>query len=165
MEGLKIGPLAPCMAEEILHIHHSAVHEGKAPDFYSQDILNNWSPTVTGERIDNFRNRMEGDGAKGVIAHMGKDAVGFGIFVPSMSMVGAVYVKASFAGKGIGGMILERLEEIALEHGCYKVFLDASLNARIFYQDHGYVIVEEGFHTLPSELKMECIKMEKVLEK
>jgi len=165
MEGLKIDTLTSDMAEEILNIHFSAVHYGDTSSYYSETILGEWSPGVTQERIDEFKNRLQGDGAQGIVARIGGKAVGFGIFVPSKSMVGAVYVRASYTGMGIGGLILKRIEEMALSARCHKLFLDASLNARRFYMDHGYKVIEKASHELPSGVIMECAKMEKSLAK
>lgn len=165
MESTEIEFLDSSLAEEVLHIHYSAVHEGRAPRFYPERILNEWSPPITQKRIDEFGNKMKGDGAQGVIVTVGGNAVGFGILVSSESTVGAVYVKAPYTGRGIGGLILKKIEEMAVSSGCSKLFLDASLNAYEFYKDHGYQTLEKTFHELPSGVMMKCVKMGKSLGK
>lgn len=163
MKEVRIITASPDMAEEMLRVHYSAVHEGKAGLFYPEEILHEWSSEVTTERAEDLRSRMKTDGAVGVVALKGEVFVGFGIFVPSRCIIGAVYVHASFSGKGTGRLVLTRLEEIARRKGCKKVSLDSSLNAGGFYLSNGYEIIDEGTHSLPSGAKMECLMMEKVL--
>jgi predicted GNAT family N-acyltransferase len=51
-------------------------------------------------------------------------------------------VLKDWRGRGIGGLILKRLMEKALERGDREVVLSAQVHALAFYRAHGFV--EEG---------------------
>lgn len=153
-------------AEATVRVHYAAVH-GLAPStFYTQDILQSWSPSPTDERaINRFHQAIQSNENPLVVAESIKDAVimGFGSVTPSKKEIGAVYVDPAFSHQGIGSKILAHLEELALLQGINKLYLDASLNAEKFYCHHGYSIVERTSHRLHSGMMIDCVKMSKEL--
>jgi N-acetylglutamate synthase-like GNAT family acetyltransferase len=61
-------------------------------------------------------------------------------------------VENELQGRGIGKLILNELEQKALEKGAKKIILNARENAVKFYDKNGYKIVKES-HTLFGEIK------------
>jgi GNAT superfamily N-acetyltransferase len=55
-----------------------------------------------------------------------------------------VYVEQAWQGRGLGRAIMEELEGRAAEQGAEEVQVYASLPAKPFYEQLGYVVVEEG---------------------
>jgi GNAT superfamily N-acetyltransferase len=54
------------------------------------------------------------------------------------------WFKEEFRGKGLGGMLLDKTEEIAKEKGATKALLTTfEFQARSFYEDKGYKVVGE----------------------
>lgn len=74
-----------------------------------------------------------------VIAHAEGDAVGWGSSVGAA--ITGLYVRAAWSGRGVGRLILARLEEeiVQREHACAR--LEASPNAVGFYTKLGYAQV------------------------
>lgn len=54
-------------------------------------------------------------------------------------------VDTKMQGKGIGKMILQKAERLALQQGMQRVFLQARAHAVPFYQANGYHIIEKTF--------------------
>jgi N-acetylglutamate synthase-like GNAT family acetyltransferase len=153
--------------EDLVRVHHAAVHGTASSTFYRQDILYSWSPSPTDQsRIDRHRQAIEDNDHLTIVAESVNNAVivGFGSVIPSKQEIRAVYVDPTFAGQGIGSKILLNLEEIAQLHGVDKLHLDASLNAEKFYSHHGYSVVERGTHLLYCGVIMDCVKMSKDLQ-
>ena len=60
---------------------------------------------------------------------------------PAEAQVRYMAVEPEFAGRGLGGQILEGLEARALELGAARVVLNSRETACRFYERHGYVVV------------------------
>ena len=75
------------------------------------------------------------------LAFVDGKAVGTGRLLPD-GHIGRMAVLKDWRGRGIGGLILRRLMEKALERGDREVVLSAQVHAVPFYRAHGFV--EEG---------------------
>lgn len=64
---------------------------------------------------------------------------------PQTGQLRYMAVAKDLQGKGIGKMILQKAETIALENGMIRLFLQARENAVPFYLAHGYRIIEKTF--------------------
>jgi putative acetyltransferase len=154
----------PNDAADIVGAHYAAVHSSAAA-YYTADILNNWSNPVSPERIARFVKTV-GDPDKIVlVAKCGDQLAGFGLVEVSAQYLGAIYVHPDFGGLGVGSRILGQLERVAMERGVAKLRLDASLNARAFYEKHGYRVLRSGTHELDNGVSMACLKMKKTLKR
>jgi hypothetical protein len=54
IEQIKIDRAEPADAEEIVKVHFAAVHE-TAASYYPDEIVHNWSPPISRERIQRLR--------------------------------------------------------------------------------------------------------------
>lgn len=61
-------------------------------------------------------------------------------------------VSPEYQGQGHGSMVLNALEQEAVKHNTRKIFLHARENAKGFYLNRGYSIVEPS-HTLYNSIK------------
>jgi putative acetyltransferase len=158
-----IRPSTPADAEGILHAHHSAVHETAKKD-YSEQILNIWSMAVDTQRIAAHRTKMQTD--RSIISFVAVDEsgkiLGFGELVPPETL-GALYVAASAARRGVASALLRTLEAKAHELGMTVLRMESSLTAVPFYLRHGFRELQRGTHRLANGLMMACINMEKKL--
>lgn len=148
-------------AKGILEAHYSAVHDTCSKD-YAQNILNDWSPKVTGERVDKYLSESFPEETT-YVAEVDGEIAGFGAIVESENELRAVYVSSKFSGLGVGSKLLERLEKVARDRGCSELHMVSSLTAEAFYKRHGYQAIEHSEHTLLSGKKMACVKMRKDL--
>ena len=69
----------------------------------------------------------------------------------SEAQIRSMAVEENYRGKGIGSIVLEELENIAIEKGAKKIILHARNNAVKFYESNGYKVVKES-HTLFSAI-------------
>jgi len=165
MKNIKIKSVGSESADQIVDIHFDAVHKGNASLFYSKEILNDWSPPVSEHRVNEFRRKISETQPIAVIAYDDELPVGFGIFDLKHQRIGAIYVKSAYNNRHFGVSLLNNIEKIAIQNGCEKLHLDSSLNARGFYEKHGYVSISEGFFSLPSGTQMQSVSMSKMLTK
>jgi GNAT superfamily N-acetyltransferase len=56
--------------------------------------------------------------------------------------ISGVFVQPQFQGRGIGGQVMDRLEEIVLAEGHATAALSISLPSRRFYEERGYRVLE-----------------------
>ncbi|GAB3682129.1 GNAT family N-acetyltransferase [Salinarchaeum chitinilyticum] len=82
---------------------------------------------------------------------------------PADGGVRAVYVHPDHAGEGIGTALLERLESTAREQGVESLGLQSSVNARTFYERHGYAVVESVTFQFGDEVEGPAVEMRKDL--
>ena len=165
MKNIQIKSVGSESADLIIDIHFDSVHKGNASLFYSKEILNEWSPSVSEQRVNEFRNRISKTQPMAAIAFDDELPVGFGIFDLKWQRIGAIYVKAAYNNCHVGVSLLNNFEKMAIQNGCEKLHLDSSLNARGFYEKQGYVRISESLFTLPSGIQMKSVSMSKMLTK
>ncbi len=155
-----IRPATASDAEGIIGVHYAAVQETAA---YPPDVIANWSPPPSEARFEHIRRAIDSGDALLVIAEVDSAVVGFGSVVPDQNELRAVYVHPDFGRRGIGSLILNQLERLAVERGVNHLALDASINSEAFYRQHGYEVIERGSHRFGSGFEMACVKMRKRL--
>jgi GNAT superfamily N-acetyltransferase len=70
------------------------------------------------------------------------DVAGYGELRVDENEVRAVYVSPTYAGDGVGSLLLEQLEVRARAHDLDELQLTASLNAVGFYEHHAYEVTD-----------------------
>lgn len=150
-------------AESIISVHRNAVHV-TAASFYTESILNDWSPENP-ERVIQMRAKLQVNPENTLILVIECDGVvaGFGEIAPQLEELRAVYVTPEFSRRGLGSALLLELEIRASKFGLHRLWLDSSLNAQEFYRLNGYQVDGPGTHKLNSGQIMPCIKMSKSL--
>jgi ribosomal protein S18 acetylase RimI-like enzyme len=63
---------------------------------------------------------------------------------PEDAQIRSMAVEENWRGKGIGSIVLNALEKIAIEKGAKKIILHARDNAVKFYEKNGYKVVSES---------------------
>jgi putative acetyltransferase len=162
-EMFRIRLSVPADAEGILRAHYSAVHETASQD-YSQQVLNDWSPPVDALRVAAHRAKMESD--RSIISFVAVEAsgsiLGFGELVPPETL-GAIYVAARAARRGVASALFRSIEAKARELGMQVMRMESSLTAVPFYLKHGFHERDRGTHRLARGTIMACVNMEKRL--
>ncbi|RLE42735.1 hypothetical protein DRJ48_02890 [Candidatus Woesearchaeota archaeon] len=85
-----------------------------------------------------------------------------GIGALDKNEIRTLFTKIGHQAKGIGSMILNRLETEAKKSGYKKVFVHAALNSEAFYRKRGYVFVKRVAKKKDSVI-IESVLMEKSL--
>ncbi|MBK9279164.1 MAG: GNAT family N-acetyltransferase [Candidatus Obscuribacter sp.] len=153
-------------AQGVLEAHFAAVHSAAAhypAKFYDDETLDDWSPIVDEQRVQNFLATWKPDQEVMHVACLDDFVCGFAsIYVPS-SELRACYVHPEATGLGVGGRLLSSLEGAARELKLGWLTLDASLNAENFYNAMGYQSDGIARHLLPTGRHMNCVRMYKFL--
>jgi GNAT superfamily N-acetyltransferase len=76
-----------------------------------------------------------------------------------------VFVNPKFQKRGLGKLIMNKLEEKAISTGVRAVKLDASLPSKKFYDSLGYATSETTYLEVEHGKKLHYYKMDKVLKK
>ncbi len=92
------------------------------------------------------------------VCESGVTAVGFGHAIPGE--VVAVFVHPSFAGQGIGKLILNHALQCAKSDDDTPIKLIATLNAEAFYVKHGFKEVRR-YSEVRDDLEFPVVEMEK----
>lgn len=80
--------------------------------------------------------------------------IGTGRLMPD-GRIGRMAVLAEWRSRGVGGVMLHRLIELARSRGLHSVHLHAQIDARRFYAAHGFAVCGAGF----SEANIEHVPM------
>lgn len=124
-------------AEQIAQLFHETVHEVNVRD-YSSSQLKAWAPDDI-----HFRNWVEACSNpftyvaddKGVIA-------GFGQLEPN-GHIDCFYCHKNYQGCGVGRQIYQAIEAKAVELSVSRLFVEASITAKPFFQRMGFSVVKE----------------------
>ncbi|MBU6454234.1 MAG: GNAT family N-acetyltransferase [Cyanobacteria bacterium REEB67] len=149
-------------ARGILDVHYAAVH-GAPVNYYDEDRLDEWSPTVDDDRVRQFLARSGQEDEITRVAVQKDVIVGFGTVVPILNELRACYVHPRHNRQGIGKRLLAVLEDEARTAGVSWLNLNSSLNAEDFYRTAGYTADGLGRHRLASGNSISCVHMYKFL--
>src|SRR5262245_2379898 len=161
-DEISLRPLAPEDAEGVLRVHHAAVHRTAAAD-YPPEVLRDWSPPVTAERLERYRQNVAREEETTLVAVARGRIVGFASIVAALGELRALYVSPDLGHRGVGASLLHGVEELARERGLEELHLDASLTAERFYCRHGYENEGRATHMLRTGTPMACVRMRKRL--
>jgi putative acetyltransferase len=124
-------------APALVALFRDTVHRINIRD-YSPEQVQAWAPDEIDEPYgaDTLSRRFclvaESDGA----------IVGFGD-LEGEGHLDRLYVHADHQARGVGRALLAALEAEARRRGCRRIFTEASLTARPFFEGHGYRVLQE----------------------
>jgi len=75
-----------------------------------------------------------------------------------------VFVEPGLQRHGLGRLLMQRLEEKAVDEGIKTIRLDTSLPAKAFYDSLGYVTVEPAFLVVANARRLDFFRMRKTME-
>jgi len=123
---------------KIVRLFHETVHKVNLGDYTRQQV-EAWSPREPdprewiASRLPNRTTFVADD--NGVLA-------GFGELEPD-GHVDCLYCHHRYQRRGVGSSILRRMEQEALSSGLHRLFTEASITARPFFEAHGFVVLKE----------------------
>ena len=138
---------------------HKASIEVICSSFYNSQSVTGWvgilSPAIYEDAIEH---------KVFILAEESEEILGFGILDLAQGEIGAIYIHPKAKGKGYGRKLLLEMESISLKNNVSQLALCSTINALGFYQHHGYITTNKTFHELPNGIKLECVKMSKILK-
>ena len=155
-----VRPLRAHETRLYLDIHERSIR-GLAVSHYSPDDIEGWVVPATDENVR--RLALNPDREIRLVAELDGEPVGIGALVLEQSELRAVYVSPEGARRGCGSALVREIERIAGDHGLARLTLHASLNAKRFYADLGYDVLERTEVLLPNDHRMAVVRMGKDL--
>jgi GNAT superfamily N-acetyltransferase len=137
-------------------IRSAAIHD-QCAGYYSQEILAIWT---SGEMPESFIDTVE---KYFYVAINNNLVIGTGAINIETGKIDAVFVHPDRMRKGIGKMIIDFLEDIALRHGLGSINLESTLNAAEFYRVCGFEGSEISTYISPMGVSLDCIPMVKYM--
>ena len=117
-------------------------------------MLDQGAELVNLTKAEQLYRKAQDGGAVHLVAEIDGAIVGFANVAPETNEISACYAAPNMARRGVGSVLLARMETIAHQAGCDHLTLRASLNAKGFYRAHGYVETGRGEHEFPSGARM-----------
>ena len=123
--------------EEIMKLFYDTVHEVNIHD-YTQEQVDAWAPAQMD--IDVW---IKGLGSKFTyVAEEQDKIIGFGE-LEANGHIDRFYCHKDSQRKGIGKKILEQLESKAKSLGIAKLFTEASITAKPFFESQNFIVVKQ----------------------
>lgn len=146
---------------EMINVHFAAVHAIDS-DYYSNDVKLVWSPPPDEARQEWLSNLISQDSVICTVAVLDQEKiVGFCIALPSQAQLKALYVHPDHSGSGVGSALLQRVEARCRAIGLEELELNASCNAKAFYQHCSYEVIGPTTQPLSDTVSMVAIHMVK----
>jgi putative acetyltransferase len=145
-------------AGQIVRIFHETIHKVNIED-YTAEQIDAWSPRLADAREWSI-NRLHTRNT--YVADDGGMVTGFGELV-SDGHIDCLYCHYQYQRQGVGSVILRRIEEEAVASGLPRLFTEASVTARPFFEAHGFTVVKEQ-GVIRRGVELTTFAMEKQLE-
>lgn len=130
---LALRPFLPADTPVLAEIFRESIMDLTGDD-YSESQQEAWVAAV--DDLEAFAKRLGGQ--LSLIATLQGSAVGFASLAGG-NKVDLLYVHPVAAGQGVGRMLIDALEKLAIGRGAEKLIVDASDTACGFFEKRGYV--------------------------
>jgi putative acetyltransferase len=123
--------------QEIVKLFYHTVHEVNIRD-YTQAQVDAWAPAD----IDIASWTQSLSSKFTFVAEEGEKIAGFGE-LEANGHIDRFYCHKDFQGKGVGTQILEEIEFQAKNLGIRKLFTEASITAKPFFENKGFMVIKQ----------------------
>ena len=134
---MKIRTYETSDTEAIMQLFYDTVHEVNIRD-YTQEQVDAWAPTNMDADLwtDSLKHKYS------YVAEEGTQIIGFGELEDN-GHIDRFYCHKDFQGKGVGTQILQQIESKARSLGIQKLFTEASITAKPFFEKRGFTTVRQ----------------------
>ena len=146
--------------EEIREVHVASIRK-LCRRHYAPEQVAAWTDILVPSVYDQALREKEFLVACDAQGHL----LGLGILDLENTEISAIYIHPDHTGKGVGSALLYAFEQMARHKDKLEIVVHSTLNAKGFYKAHGYTEQESAFHELPNGLRLECIRMVKILRR
>jgi putative acetyltransferase len=154
-----IRPFQESDAEQLLHLFFHTIRTVNLAD-YTQEQVEAWAPDL--KSVDLFRWQESFKNKYVFVAELESTIAGFGELEPN-GHIDRFYISHLFVGKGVGKKIYAELETKARELRLERLFVEASITAKPFFEKLGYSVIK--FQTVERKgVKLSNYQMEKFLK-
>lgn len=146
-------------AEPLLHLFFHTIRTVNLGD-YTQEQVEAWAPDL--KSVDHKRWQESFKNKYVFIAESDDRLAGFGELEPN-GHIDRFYISHLFIGKGVGKKIYAELEKKARELNLKRLFVEASITARPFFEKLGYEVMK--YQTVERKgVELSNYQMEKILK-
>ena len=134
---LTLRPYTPADAPPLLHLFRDTIRRVNVRD-YTDEQVRAWAP----DDIDPVRWASRFEGRFVVVAEADGRPVGFAE-LEADGHIDRFYVSADHQGMGVGRAVLAAVLAEAERRGLRRLFVEASVTARPFFERYGFVVLAE----------------------
>lgn len=124
-------------APEIVRLFFETVRSVNRAD-YSEEQVEAWAPGVPDPQV--WHSRMVG--RRTLVAEEGGEVAGFAE-LEGDGHLDMLFVRGDAVGRGVGRRLYEAVEREARGQGLERIFTEASITARPFFERRGFRVVRE----------------------
>ena len=124
---------------EIMQLFYDTIHTINAAD-YNESQLDAWAPKDSDRTSSYWDNRFLQDHA--VVAEKDSIIVGIGT-LKTPTYFDLLYVHKGFQRIGVATLIVDKIESYFRSNGISVITTDASITAKPFFENRGYVLIKE----------------------
>lgn len=128
----------PSDAREIADLFHDAIH-AIDPEYYSKEQAEAWAPTPPD--YGHWQRRL--DRKQPFVAEINQKIVGF-IELDPDGYIDCMYTHKDYQRQGIAGQLYDHLKMMAHQKGIKRLYVEASILARPFFEARGFELVKEN---------------------
>jgi len=145
-------------ASAIVRLFYETVHSVNQAN-YSEEQLEAWAPVVPDQQV--WHARMSEPGRRTLVAEEDDEVVGFAELEHD-GHLDMIYLRGDAVGRGVGRRLYEAVEGEARSLSLGRIFTEASVTARPFFERNGFRVVREQ-RVLCRGVEMTNFAMEKPL--
>ena len=132
---MNVRPYKPEDTAALARLFTETVHSVNAAD-YSREQLAAWAPDPPD--IEHWRRRL---GERLVfVAERDSEIIGFATFEPD-GHLDYIYAHRRFQRQGVASALFQRMEQEAISRGVTRIFAEASMTARPFFERVGFQMI------------------------
>ena len=143
--------------DEIAAVHASALRN-VCGQVYDAHLIDAW---LAGKTRESYLRALSEHPM--FVALCEERVIGFSRLDATTGEISAVYVRSDCLRRGVGGRLLQTLEDVALQRGLTRLSLRATLNAISFYTASGFVLDEMSSFSVGTGASLPCARMHKPL--
>lgn len=134
---MRVRNFSPSDTREIAQLFYNTVHEINICD-YMQEQVDTWAPKNMSYEIwlEKLRNKLT------YVAEENGQIVGFGQ-LESDGHIDCFYCHSKHQRKGVGSMLLSHIEKTARALGIKRLFTEASITAKPFFQNKAFSVISK----------------------
>jgi putative acetyltransferase len=156
-ESMKIRDYDAQDAPQITRLFYETVRSVNRADYYSEEQVEAWAPSVPNPQEWHARMNTR----RTLVAEEGGEVVGFAE-LEGDGHLDMLYVRGNAVGRGIGRQLYRAVEQEARTLGLKRIFTEASITARPFFERQGFRVVRKQTVS-PRGVPMTNFMMEKPL--
>jgi putative acetyltransferase len=137
VEEIRIRPYDARDAPEIVRLFYETIRTINLAD-YSQEQVEAWAPEVPDPEAWNLRLTSR----RTLVAEEGGEVVGFAELEDD-GHLDTFYCRKDSVGRGVGSRLYRAVEQEARIRGLGRIFTEASITARSFFERHGFRTIRE----------------------